>query len=106
MMKAGYINTFFIQDSKKKNQTFATKEILKTVDSKRLIPWKHQKTNISLNPSRYVQVNRELEQGQRRRQRGRHKFAYLVGKNNRFARPARAFFIFVHFFAVFSKRTT
>ena len=32
--------------------------------------------------------------------------AYLVGKNNSFARPARAFFIFVHFFAVVSKETT
>ena len=44
-------------------------------------------------------LNRELKQ------RERHKFAYLVGKNNSFARPARAFFTFVHFFAVVSKTT-
>ena len=49
---------------------------------------------------------RELYHRRRRRQRERHKFAYLVGKNNRFARHARAFFIFVHFFAVVSKTTT
>ena len=41
-------------------------------------------------------VRRELKQQQRRRQRERHKFAYLVDKNNSFARPARAFFTFVH----------
>ena len=40
------------------------------------------------------------------KQRERHKFAYLVGKNNSFACPARAFFIFVHFFAVVCKKTT
>ena len=51
-------------------------------------------------------INRELKQRQRRRQRERHKCAYLVGKNNSFARPARAFFTFVHFFAVVSKTTT
>ena len=49
---------------------------------------------------------RELKQRQRRRQRERHKFAYLVGKSNSFARPARAFFTFVHLFAAFSKTTT
>ena len=49
---------------------------------------------------------RELKQRQRRRQRERHKFAYLVDKNNSFARPARAFFTFVHFVAVVSKTTT
>ena len=49
---------------------------------------------------------RELKQRQRRRQRERHEFAYLVGKNNSFARPARAFFTFVHFVAVVSKTTT
>ena len=53
-----------------------------------------------------VDLKRELKQRQRRRQPERHKFAYLVGKNNSFARPARAFFIFVHFFAVVSKTTT
>ena len=41
--------------------------------------------------------NRELEQSRRRRQRERHKFAYLTTKNNSFARFARAFFIFSHF---------
>ena len=45
-------------------------------------------------------------QRQRRRQQERHKFAYLVGKNKRFARPARAFFTFVHFVAVVRKTTT
>ena len=50
--------------------------------------------------------NRELKQRQPRRQRERHEFAYLVVKNNSFARPARAFFIFVHFVAVVSKTTT
>ena len=54
---------------------------------------------------RYLK-NRELKQRQRRRQRKRHKCAYLVGKNSSFARPARAFFTFVHFFAVVSKTTT
>ena len=49
--------------------------------------------------------NRELKRRQRRRQQERHKFAYLVGKNNSFARSARAFFTFVHFFAVVSKTT-
>ena len=39
---------------------------------------------------------RELKLRQRRQQRERHKFAYLVGKNNSFARPARAFlFLFI-----------
>ena len=47
-----------------------------------------------------------IKQRQGRRQRERHKFAYLAGKNNSFARPARAFFTFVHFFAVVSKTTT
>ena len=51
-------------------------------------------------------IIRELKQRPRRRQRERHKFAYLVGKNNSFARPARAFFTLVHFFAVVSKTTT
>ena len=51
-------------------------------------------------------VVRELKQRQRRRQRERHEFAYLVAKNNSFARPARAFFTFVHFVAVVSKTTT
>ena len=46
-----------------------------------------------------------LKQWQRRPQRERHKFAYLVGKNNSFARPARVFFTFVHFFAVSCKST-
>ena len=46
----------------------------------------------------------ELKKRQWRRQR--HKFAYLVGKNNSFARPARAFFTFVYFFAVVSKTKT
>ena len=60
---------------------------------------------------RYLSVglkvsNRELKQRQRRQQRQRQEFAYLVGKNNSFARPARAFFTFVHFFAVVSKTTT
>ena len=36
-------------------------------------------------------------QPRRRRQEERHKFAYLKVKNNRFARFARAFFIFGHF---------
>ena len=49
---------------------------------------------------------RELKQRQRElKQREHHKFAYLVGKNNSFARPARAFFSFVHFFAVVCKIT-
>ena len=49
---------------------------------------------------------RELKQQQRRRQRERHKFAYLVAKKNSFARPAGAFLTFVHFVAVVSKTTT
>ena len=51
-------------------------------------------------------TSRELKQRQRRRQRERHKFEYLVGTNNSFARLARAFFTFVHFFAIVSKTTT
>ena len=34
----------------------------------------------------------------------RYKFAYFLGKNNSFARPAREFFTFVHFFTVISKQ--
>ena len=41
-----------------------------------------------------------------RRQRKRHIFAYLITKNNSFARSARAVFIFVHFFHVFGKSAT
>ena len=48
---------------------------------------------------------RELKQRQRRWQRELHKFAYIVGKNNTLARPAGAFFTFVHFLAVVSKTT-
>ena len=47
-----------------------------------------------------------LSNEQWRRQRERQKFAYLVGKNNSFARPARAFFTFVHFVDVVSETTT
>ena len=36
----------------------------------------------------------ELTQPRRRLQQGRHKFAYLIVKNNTFARFARAVFIF------------
>ena len=36
----------------------------------------------------------ELKQPRRRRQQERHKFAYLIVKNNSFARFARAVFIF------------
>ena len=57
----------------------------------------------------YAKVLQEtfyLQQQQRRRQRGRHKFAYLVAKNNISARPARAFSTFVHFFAVVCNTTT
>ena len=50
--------------------------------------------------------NRELEQSRRRRQRERHKFAYLTTKNNSFARFARAFFIFSHFTDVLVLSTT
>ena len=39
---------------------------------------------------------REFTQPRRQRQQERHKFAYLTVKNNRFARFARAFFIFGH----------
>ena len=38
--------------------------------------------------------NRELTQPQQRQQQGRHKFAYLIVKNNSRARFARAVFIF------------
>ena len=57
-------------------------------------------------PGRFFGESRELKQRQRRPQRERHEFAYLVVKNNSFARPARAFFTFVHFVAVVSKTTT
>ena len=40
--------------------------------------------------------NREFTQPRRRRQQERHKFAYLTVKDNRFARFARAVFIFGH----------
>ena len=49
---------------------------------------------------------RELYHQRRRRQRERHKFANLVGKNNRFARPARAFFIFANSLPSSGKTTT
>ena len=61
------------------------------------ISWGHQHGSRSI---------KELKQRKRRLQRERHKFAYFVGKNNSFARPARALFTFVHFFAVVSKTTT
>ena len=51
--------------------------------------------------------NRELKQPRRRRQQERHKFAYLTKKNNsfaRFARFARALFIFLHFADVVSSK--
>ena len=51
-------------------------------------------------------LNRDLKQGRRRRLRKRNKFAYSVGKNNSFARPARAFHILIHFFAVLVLTTT
>ena len=60
----------------------------------------------SLNSRSKIETLGSFSKGQRRRQQERHKFAYLVGKNNSFARPARAFLIFVHFFAVVSKATT
>ena len=50
--------------------------------------------------------SRDLKQGRRRRLRERNKFAYSVGKNNSFARPARAFHILIHFFAVLVLTTT
>ena len=50
--------------------------------------------------------NRELKQPRRRRQQERHKFTYLTKKNNRFARFARAFFIFLHFADVLVYSTT
>ena len=49
---------------------------------------------------------RDLKQGRRGRLRERNKFAYSVGKNNSFARPARAFHILIHFFAVLVLTTT
>ena len=49
---------------------------------------------------------RDLKQGRRRRLGERNKFAYSVGKNNSFARPARAFHILIHFFAVLVLTTT
>ena len=56
-----------------------------------------------LLPCHYI---RDLKQGRRRRLRERNKFAYSVGKNNSFARPARAFHILIHFFAVLVLTTT
>ena len=44
---------------------------------------------------KYTKINnREFTQPGRRRQQEGHKFAYLIVKNNSFARFARAFFIF------------
>ena len=63
-------------------------------------------SGITENSIQMVSAPRKLKQRQRRRHRERHNFAYLVGKNNSFARPARAFFTFVHFFAVLCKTTT
>ena len=51
--------------------------------------------------------DRELPQGrQRRRLRKRHKTMRLMNKNKSSARPARAFCILVHFFAVLVLKTT
>ena len=44
----------------------------------------------------YLSVIREFTQPRQQWQQERHKFAYLTVKNNRFARFARAFFIFGH----------
>ena len=52
--------------------------------------------NDTLSSTRVVTawLIRELTQPRRRRQQELHKFAYLIMNNNRFARFARAFFIF------------
>ena len=77
-----------------------------------LITWRLEGNNIrhiskpEISSERIFRIFRELKQRQRRRRRERHEFANLVGKNNCFARPARAFFTFVHFVAVVSKTTT
>ena len=42
----------------------------------------------------FIRFITELTQPRRRRQHGRHIFAYLIVKNNTFARFARAVFIF------------
>ena len=56
-----------------------------------------------LNPNSLI---REIKQPRRRRQRERHKFAYLTKKNNSFARYARAVFVFLHFADVLVLSTT
>ena len=78
----------------------------KTFPAKNLLAGNSAKSMTSEGNSPLLPANRELKQRQRRRQRERHEFVYLVGKNNSFARPARAFFTFVHFVAVVSKTTT
>ena len=59
--------------------------------------WYHSFVALLLpSPSSFLKLPREFTQPRRRRQQERHKFAYLTMKNNRFARFARAFFIFGH----------
>ena len=48
----------------------------------------------------------DLKQGRRRSLREDHKTMALISKNNRFARPARAFYILINFFAVLVLTTT
>ena len=55
---------------------------------------------------RHHRINRKLKQPRWRWQQERHKFTYLIMKNNTFARFARAFFIFGHFADVLVLSTT
>ena len=73
------------------------REILKFMISARVL---------RINSNLVIHVFRDLKQGRRRRLGERNKFAYSVGKNNSFARPARAFHILIHFFGVLVLTTT
>ena len=53
-----------------------------------------QEPMVALNSKGSLSLIRELTQPRRQRQHGRHKFAYLIVKNNSCARFARAVFIF------------
>ena len=53
-----------------------------------------------------LEDNKKFTQPWRRRKQERHKFTYLTVKNNRFARFARAFFIFGHSADVLVPSTT
>ena len=72
-----------------------TSDFLDMLYSRMFFPLIRCPTRITANKAIDIFMNYPLVP--RGRQQERHKFAYLIMKNNSFARCARAFFIFGHF---------